>query len=52
LGYGSDRGDHRQFHHPTKLGTVTISGKLGVDMPKGTLNSITRQAGLKGGQGR
>ena len=29
------RGDHRQFHHPARPGTVTISGKLGVDMPKG-----------------
>ena len=42
------RGDHRQFHHPKKPGTVTISGSLGVDMPKGTLNSVLRQARLKG----
>ena len=42
------RGDHRQFHHRTKPGTVTISGKLGDDMPKGTLNSVLRQAQLKG----
>jgi predicted RNA binding protein YcfA (HicA-like mRNA interferase family) len=41
------RGDHRQFHHPKKPGTVTISGKLGADMPKGTLNSVLRQAGLR-----
>ena len=41
------RGDHRQFHHPARPGTVAISGKLGVDMPKGTLNSVMRQAGLK-----
>jgi predicted RNA binding protein YcfA (HicA-like mRNA interferase family) len=41
------RGDHRQFHHPTKRGTVTVSGKSGVEMPKGTLNSVLRQAGLK-----
>jgi predicted RNA binding protein YcfA (HicA-like mRNA interferase family) len=31
------RGSHRQFQHPTKLGTVTVSGKLGVDIPPGTL---------------
>ena len=46
------RGDHRQFHHPRKPGTVTISGNLGVDMPKGTLNSVIRQARLKGEQGQ
>jgi predicted RNA binding protein YcfA (HicA-like mRNA interferase family) len=41
------RGDHRQFHHLTKPGTVTVAGKLGVDIPPGTLNSILKQAGLK-----
>ena len=41
------RGSHRQFKHPTKLGTVTVSGKRSVDMPRGTLNSILKQAGLK-----
>lgn len=41
------RGSHRQFHHPTKSGTVTIAGQAGVDMPKGTLNSVFKQAGLK-----
>ena len=41
------KGDHRQYHHPRKPGTVTISGKLGVEMPKGTLNSVRRQAGLR-----
>jgi len=42
------RGSHRQFHHPTKPGTVTVSGKLSADVKPGTLNSILRQAGLKG----
>jgi predicted RNA binding protein YcfA (HicA-like mRNA interferase family) len=42
------RGDHRQFHHPVKPGTVTVAGKLARDVPPGTLNSILRQAGLKG----
>jgi predicted RNA binding protein YcfA (HicA-like mRNA interferase family) len=41
------RGSHRQFHHLSKLGTVTVSGKLGVDVPLGTLNSVLKQAGLK-----
>jgi len=41
------RGSHRQYHHATKLGTVTIAGHPGVDMPKGTLNSVLKQAGLK-----
>jgi predicted RNA binding protein YcfA (HicA-like mRNA interferase family) len=41
------RGSHRQFHHATKKGTVTISGHPGIDIPKGTLNSVLKQAGLK-----
>jgi predicted RNA binding protein YcfA (HicA-like mRNA interferase family) len=41
------RGSHRQFQHPTKRGTVTIAGKMNVDIPAGTLNSVLKQAGLK-----
>lgn len=41
------KGSHRQFHHPTKPGTVTVSGKLSVEVPVGTLSSALRQAGLK-----
>ena len=41
------KGSHRQFHHPTKPGTVTVSGKPNVDVPPGTLNSVLKQAGLK-----
>ncbi len=41
------RGDHRQYVHPTKPGTVTIPGHPGDDMPTGTLNSILKRAGLK-----
>jgi predicted RNA binding protein YcfA (HicA-like mRNA interferase family) len=40
-------GSHRQYKHPTKAGTVTVSGKPNVDVPPGTLNSILKQAGLK-----
>jgi predicted RNA binding protein YcfA (HicA-like mRNA interferase family) len=41
------KGSHRQFHHATKPGTVTVSGKLSVDVPPGTLNHVLKQAGLK-----
>jgi predicted RNA binding protein YcfA (HicA-like mRNA interferase family) len=37
-------GDHRQFHHIRKRGTVTIAGALGRDVPPGTLKSILKQA--------
>jgi predicted RNA binding protein YcfA (HicA-like mRNA interferase family) len=42
------KGSHRQLQHPTKPGTVTVAGKPSVDVPPGTLNSILKQAGLKG----
>jgi predicted RNA binding protein YcfA (HicA-like mRNA interferase family) len=41
------RGSHRQFRHPRKAGTVTVAGKPGVDMPRGTFNSVLKQAGQK-----
>ena len=41
------RGSHRHFKHPSKPGLVTIAGHPGVDMPKGTQNSVLKQAGLK-----
>lgn len=40
------KGSHRQFHHRTKKGTVTVAGKLSIDLPPGTLNSALKQAGL------
>ncbi len=42
-------GSHLQFRHPRKPGTITVSGggKLGRDVPAGTLNSVLKQAGLK-----
>jgi predicted RNA binding protein YcfA (HicA-like mRNA interferase family) len=41
------RGSHRQYNHPTKLGTVTVPGHERDDIPIGTLNSILKRAGLK-----
>lgn len=41
------RGSHRQFKHPIKLGLVTVSGNMGVDVPIGTLKNIWRQAQLE-----
>jgi predicted RNA binding protein YcfA (HicA-like mRNA interferase family) len=40
------KGSHRQYHHPTKPGTVTVSGKPSTDLPTGTERSILRQAGM------
>ncbi len=42
------KGSHRQFKHPVKKGRVTIAGHPADDLAKGTLNSILKQAGLKG----
>lgn len=41
------KGSHRQYKHAVKPGRVTVAGNLGDDLPKGTLNSILKQAGLK-----
>jgi len=42
-------GSHRQFRHPSKPGTVTVAGRRGADVKRGTLANIRRQAGLKKG---
>jgi predicted RNA binding protein YcfA (HicA-like mRNA interferase family) len=42
------KGSHRQFRHAYKPGTVTVAGSPNIDMPPGTLNSVMKQAGLKG----
>jgi Predicted periplasmic or secreted lipoprotein len=51
-GWKLDRtvGSHRQFRHPEKPGAVTVAGAghRSKDVPKGTLISIMKQAGLKG----
>jgi len=41
------KGSHRQFHHRTKSGTVTVSGKPSIDIPPGTLSSALKQVGLE-----
>ena len=41
------KGSHKQYKHPTKPGIVTIAGKPGEEVPKGTLNNILKQAALK-----
>jgi len=40
------KGSHRQLKHPIKSGLITVPGKLSSDIPKGTLGSIMRRAGL------
>jgi predicted RNA binding protein YcfA (HicA-like mRNA interferase family) len=42
------RGSHRQYKHASKLGRVTVAGKPSDDMAPGTLNSVLKQAQLKG----
>ena len=42
------RGSHRQLKHRTKKGRVTVPGKPSDNLAPGTLNSILKQAGLKG----
>jgi len=43
----SQKGSHRQFKHESMVGRVTIAGKLSDEMPKGTANSVLKQAGIK-----
>jgi len=42
------RGSQRQFKHAIKPGRVTVAGKQSDDLPQGILNSILKQAGLRG----
>jgi predicted RNA binding protein YcfA (HicA-like mRNA interferase family) len=41
------RGSHRQFQHPGRRGTVTVAGHPSAELPRGTLASILKQAGLE-----
>jgi predicted RNA binding protein YcfA (HicA-like mRNA interferase family) len=40
----AQKGSHLQLQHPSKSGKVTLPVHSG-DLPKGTLNSILKQAG-------
>jgi predicted RNA binding protein YcfA (HicA-like mRNA interferase family) len=42
----AQKGSHKQFKHPTKLGRVTVPAPK-KDIPAGTLRSIERQAGIR-----
>ena len=44
--YFSTIGSHQHYKHSEKKGKVTIPLHKG-DIPKGTINSILKQAGLK-----
>lgn len=47
-GIARQKGSHKQFKHEEKSGLVTVADHGGnSDIPKGTLNSILKQAGLK-----
>ena len=39
-------GSHHQFKHPAKPGKVTVPHPK-KDLPRGTVNSVWKQAGLK-----
>ena len=41
------RGDHRQFKHMNKPGTVTVAGKPRQVLSQELLNSIWKQAGWR-----
>jgi predicted RNA binding protein YcfA (HicA-like mRNA interferase family) len=41
------RGSHRHLIHPTKPGTVTVSGHPSDDVHPKTLKTVLRQAGLE-----
>ncbi len=40
------KGSHHQFRHPVKRGRVTVPHPKS-DLPKGTVHSILKQAGLR-----
>ena len=42
------KGSHRQYKHPVKPGKVTVPGKPSDELHPKTLNSILKQAQLKG----
>jgi predicted RNA binding protein YcfA (HicA-like mRNA interferase family) len=45
--YDRQSGSHRIFTKPGARRPIPVAGKLSDDLPKGTLNKILREAGLK-----
>lgn len=45
--YTRQTGGHRIFKKPGAKRPIPVSGKLSDDVPKGTLKSILREAGIK-----
>ncbi len=43
----AQKGSHRQFKHPVKIGRVTVAGHPSQEMARGTYGNILKQAGLK-----
>jgi len=41
------RGNHRQYQHPVKRGTVTVSGTTHAALPHGALASVLERAGIE-----
>ena len=41
------RGSHRQLRHPSRPGVLTVAGKPGLEVPRGTLKAILKHAGLE-----
>jgi predicted RNA binding protein YcfA (HicA-like mRNA interferase family) len=46
------KGSHRQFKHSEKDNVVTVPGKMGKDLPVGTLKAILKTAGLEEKEGK
>jgi predicted RNA binding protein YcfA (HicA-like mRNA interferase family) len=45
-------GSHRHYEHPIKKGAVSVSGKLGDEIPIGTLKKMFKQAQIKQQRGK
>jgi predicted RNA binding protein YcfA (HicA-like mRNA interferase family) len=43
-------GSHRHYKHSLKPNVVTVPGRLGDDVPMGTMKSILKAAGLENKQ--
>jgi predicted RNA binding protein YcfA (HicA-like mRNA interferase family) len=39
----AQKGSHRQFKHPVKLGRVTVAGSPSEEMAKGTFSNILKR---------